>query len=76
LHVKRFERFFKLLPDNEEVYLNWRELVVKHSVLGIQVHDVKIVAAMKVHSIQNLPTFNAKDFKCCSDIKAVEPKKV
>jgi predicted nucleic acid-binding protein len=76
LHLKRFERFFKLLPDTEEVYRNWRELVVRHSVLGIQVHDAKIVAAMKAHNIQNLLTFNAKDFKRYTDIKAVEPKEV
>ena len=74
LHLKRFERLFKLLPDTEEVYKNWRELVVNHSVSGIQVHDAKIVAAMKAHNIENLLTFNVKDFKRYTDIKAVEPK--
>ena len=76
MHLKRFERFFKFLPDTAEVYKNWRELVVKHSVSGIQVHDAKIAAAMKAHNIENLLTFNAKDFKRYSDIKAVEPKDV
>jgi predicted nucleic acid-binding protein len=76
LHLKRFERFFTLLPDTFEVYKNWRELVIKHSVSGIQVHDAKIVAAMKTHNIQNLLTFNAKDFKRYTDIKAVEPKTI
>ena len=47
LHLKRFKRLFKLLPDTEEVYRNWRKLVVKHSVSGIQVHDAKIVAALE-----------------------------
>ncbi len=76
LHLKRLERFFKLLPDTVEVYRNWRELVVKHSVSGIQVHDAKIVAAMKAHNIENLLTFNAKDFKRYTDIKIFEPKDV
>lgn len=76
LHLKRFERFFKFLPDTTEVYKNWRELVVKHSVTGVKVHDAKIVAAMKAHNIENLLTFNAKDFKRYSAIKAVEPKDV
>ncbi len=75
-HLKRFERFFELLPDTKEVYRNWRELIVNHSVSGIQVHDAKIVAAMKAHNIQNLLTFNVKDFKRYTDIKAVEPKDV
>lgn len=76
LQLKRFERLFKLLSDTAEVYRNWRELVVKHSVSGIQVHDAKIVAAMKAHGIENLLTFNTKDFKRYSDIKAIVPKDV
>jgi predicted nucleic acid-binding protein len=57
---------------------NWCDLIVNHSVSGVKVHDAKIiiVAAMKAHNIQNLLTFNAKDFKCYTDIKAVEPKDV
>ena len=74
--LSTIEKVFDLLPDTTEVYKNWRELVVKHSVSGIQVHDAKIVAAMKAHNIENLLTFNAKDFKRYADIKAVEPKDV
>jgi predicted nucleic acid-binding protein len=76
LHLKRFERFFTILPDTKDVYKNWRKLVVKHSVLGIQVHDAKIVAAMIAHSIENLLTFNTKDFKRFTDIKAFAPKDI
>ena len=74
LQLKKLERFFNFLPDTNEVYKNWRELVVKHSVSGIQVHDAKIVAAMQAHNIENLLTFNTKDFKRYTDIIAVEPK--
>ncbi len=76
LELKQIEQVFDFLPDTIEVYRNWRKLVVKHSVSGIQVHDTKIVAAMKAHSIQNLLTFNVKDFKRYPDIKAVAPKDV
>lgn len=74
--LSKIEQIFDLLPDTKEVYQNWRELVVKHSVSGIQVHDAKIVAAMKAHNIENLLTFNAKDFKRYTDINVVEPKDV
>ena len=74
--LSKIERVFDLLPDTLDVYKNWRELVVNHSVSGVQVHDAKIVAAMKAHNIQNLLTFNAKDFKRYTDIKATEPKDV
>ena len=74
--LSKIEQVFDLLPDTIEVYRNWRELVVNHSVSGIQVHDAKIAAAMKAHNIQNLLTFNVKDFKRYADIKAVEPKDI
>ena len=61
--LTKIEQVFDLLPDTTEVYKNWRELVVKHSVSGIQVHDAKIAAAMKAHNIENLLTFNAKNWK-------------
>lgn len=70
------EQVFDLLPDTIDVYKNWRELVVNHSVLGVQVHDAKIVAAMKAHNIQYLLTFNAKDFKRFTEITAIEPKDI
>lgn len=70
------EQVFDILPDTIDVYKNWRELVVNHSVSGIQVHDAKIVAAMKAHNIQHLLTFNTKDFKQYTNIQAVEPKEI
>jgi predicted nucleic acid-binding protein len=70
------EQVFDILPDTIETYENWRELVVKHSVLGVKVHDVKIVASMKSHNIKYLLTFNSKDFKRFTDIETVEPKDV
>ncbi|MET0753889.1 MAG: type II toxin-antitoxin system VapC family toxin [Pyrinomonadaceae bacterium] len=74
--LSKIEQVFDLLSDTEEVYQNWRELVVNHSVSGVKVHDAKIVAAMKAHNIQNLLTFNAKDFKRYTDITAVEPRDI
>ncbi len=47
LHLKRLERFFTVLPDTEEVYRNWREPIVKHSISGVKVHDAKIVGALE-----------------------------
>lgn len=76
VELSKIEQVFDVLPDTAEVYKNWRELVVIHSVSGVKVHDAKIVASMKAHNIQHLLTFNAKDFKRYTDIKAIEPKDV
>src|SRR5438270_8079164 len=48
------EATFSLLPDREQVHTEWRRLVVVHSVMGVQVHDARIVAAMLVHGITHL----------------------
>lgn len=76
MELSKIEQVFDFLPDTTETYENWRELVVKHSVSGVKVHDAKIVASMKSHNIENLLTFNAKDFKRYTEIKAVAPKDI
>lgn len=74
--LSKIELVFDILPDSAGVYQTWRELIVKHSVSGIKVHDAKIAAAMKAHDIQNLLTFNTKDFRRYTGVNAVEPKNV
>jgi predicted nucleic acid-binding protein len=60
--VLRIEKQFVILPDGLPVYTEWRRLVVTHQVSGVQVHDAYIAAAMNVHGISNLLTFNGSDF--------------
>ena len=60
--VRRLETFFPLLEDTRTVYLEWRRIVVAHSVSGVQVHDARLAALMRVYGIANLLTFNARDF--------------
>ena len=60
-----------------KIHKNRRKLAVKkYSVSAIQAHDAIIAAALETHNIENLLTFNAKDFKRYADIKAVEPKDI
>lgn len=67
------ESRFTLLPDNERIHPAWRELVVSHSVSGVQVHDARLVAAMRVHGISHLLTLNRADFLRYRDITVVDP---
>ena len=60
--VEKIERFLTLLPDTPAVYGEWRRLVVHHAVLGVKVHDARLVATMNVHGIRRLLTFDAGDF--------------
>jgi len=53
-------------------------LVLGFGVSGVQVHDARIVAAMLVHQVTHISTFNASDFARYSSIGiiAVDPKTV
>src|SRR5580704_1093894 len=56
--VEKIERFLTILPDSPAVYAEWKRLIVKHAVLGAKVHDAKLVAAMNLHGIRRILTFN------------------
>jgi predicted nucleic acid-binding protein len=60
--LRLIERLFSVLPDSAEVYPEWRHLILSFNVSGVQVHDARLVAAMKVHGISHIVTFNAGDF--------------
>ena len=57
------ERILTLLPDSPATYPEWKRLVIKHSVQGSKVHDTRLVAAMNVHGVGRILTFNADDFR-------------
>ncbi len=60
--LHRIERLFPLLLDSPEIYSEWRALVVKFGVSGVQVHDARLVGAMKANKISHILTFNTSDF--------------
>ncbi len=65
-----------LLPDNELIHHEWRRLIVAHKVSGVQVHDARLVAAMIVHGITHLLTFDQSDFMRYPGITVVHPRQV
>ena len=73
--LRLIERLFPLLPDVPTVYSEWRRLVIAFSVSGVQVHDARLVAAMKSNGVTNILTFNTADFVryASEGIVAVDP---
>jgi predicted nucleic acid-binding protein len=70
------ESSFTLLPDTEQVHTVWRRLVVVHSVMGVKVHDARLVAAMHVHGVAHLLTLDEQDFTRYSEITVVHPRQL
>lgn len=76
--LARLESIFELLPD-EPLYFQWRRLVTTYGVSGVNAHDARLVAAMKVHRLTHLLTCNAKNFRryeAAENIAVVEPDSV
>lgn len=74
--VERIERIFQLILDTPEIYAEWKRLVIAHAVQGKQVHDTRIVAAMNIHGITHLLTYNKNDFGRFAGIVIVSPPEV
>jgi predicted nucleic acid-binding protein len=72
--IVELEGFLSILEESIDVYAEWKRLVVAHGVSGVQVHDVRIVAAMNVYGIAELLTFNVQDFRRFTGIKASAPE--
>lgn len=71
-----FEARLRLLPDGIAVHHAWREILKTYSIAGVQVHDARLVAAMRVHGVSHILTFNSRDFARYSDIHVVDPRRI
>jgi predicted nucleic acid-binding protein len=71
--INRLKTIFPLLLDTEAIYLEWERLVIAYVVMGINVHDARLVAAMLVHELTHILTFNIRDFTRYTEITAVNP---
>ena len=71
--VVRLKGLFSLLPDSPTIYSSWERLVVSYGVRGVNVHDARLVAAMLVHELTHILTFNTRDFTRYTEITAVHP---
>jgi len=74
--VLAIEAGMSLLPENERVYREWRQIVVMHSVMGVQVHDARLAAAMYVHGVRHILTLNVTDFSRFDGLTALHPGSV
>jgi len=74
--TSRIESLCFLLRDPSDLYDEWRRLVLTNNVLGKKSHDARLVAAMRLHGIQHILTFNHADFARYPGIAAIEPHTV
>ncbi|MEH2389143.1 MAG: PIN domain-containing protein [Nostoc sp.] len=72
--TEKLKKIFILHLDTPAIFSEWESLIVKYQVMGKQVHDARLVAAMITHQITHILTFNIDDFKRFSAIVVVDPR--
>ncbi|MBY0513898.1 MAG: hypothetical protein K2P78_08305 [Gemmataceae bacterium] len=75
-NVDRFLGAFHFFPDTQDVFTAWNALVRAHQCRGKVAHDARFVAAMAVHHIDTLLTFNVADFTRYPGITVRDPAAV
>jgi predicted nucleic acid-binding protein len=64
---------FALLPDTPATYPVWESLVIRYQVSGKPAHDARLVAAMQVHGLTSVVTFDRTGFSRYAGIEVVHP---
>lgn len=71
--LTRVQGIFHLLPELPSFFAEWERLVTTHQVAGKAAHDARLVAAMAVHGLSHILTFNVADFTRYPGITAIDP---
>lgn len=72
----KFEKLLVFLPEPADVGARWRSLANKHSIVGKQAHDTRLVAWMQAHSISSILTLNTKHFTRFSEVTCISPEEL
>jgi predicted nucleic acid-binding protein len=71
--LMRLKSMFPLLPDTPAIYPVWESLVIQYRVSGKPAHDARLVAAMLVHGLTTILTFDKTGFSRYAGIEVVCP---
>jgi len=74
--IARFKVLYPLFLDTPTILTEWERLVGLHGSEGKQNHDARLVAAMIVHGISSILTFNKSDFVRYTEIAVLTPQDV
>jgi predicted nucleic acid-binding protein len=71
--VRCVERLCAVLPFEDPAYQEWRRIVVAESIVGVAVHDARLVATMIAVGITHMLTLNEADFRRYGGIVVLSP---
>ncbi len=72
--IARLKLLFPLFDEGPAVFAEWERLLDAYGASDKQNHDARLVAAMNVHAVPAVLTFNKRDFTRYPEITVTEPK--
>ena len=76
VELANLKALFLWLDETPTMYCVWEQLVASIPIIGKNAHDARFVAAMTIHGLTHLLTFNTQDFQQYSGITVVSPTDV
>jgi predicted nucleic acid-binding protein len=74
--LQRIKGIFLFLPETPAIYPAWEALVLEHQITGKPSHDARLVAAMQVHRLTAVLTFDKTGFSRFPGLEVVHPADV
>lgn len=71
--LNRLKSFFLVPNETADLYPAWERLVTQYQVSGKPAHDARLVAAMQVHGVREILTFDRTGFARYAGIAVVHP---
>jgi len=65
--------FLHVLPIPAHTVEGWIGLLRRHPVIGGEIFDLQIIAAMQANGVQRIYTFNTNDFEAFPELSVVTP---
>jgi len=72
-YLDGLRRLFPVLEETPTVFHEWNRIVRSDAVIGKTAHDARLVAAMTVHGLSHILTFNEGHFARFAGIVAINP---
>ncbi len=74
--LRRLKSMLPLLPETPALFQAWESLVTHHQVSGKPAHDARLVAAMQLHGLTAILTFDRSGFSRYPGIEVLHPSDV
>jgi predicted nucleic acid-binding protein len=71
--MARIQTLFVMLFDTPAVFTEWERLVETYEVRGKTAHDARLMAALNVHGLTQIRSFNDRDFSRFAPVKVINP---